>query len=147
MYQSVSQDELAGFTAGINAITDNKYDVDSSYLLAHNASINNYEIYKPESGAMAWWIINGDGGYTVYTFTNGDFINGVIKAGEQLNKDFRDYILGAPYGFDEQGKRINYNVEGYDILPYTNKSRVSAPIGPFYTGSIEEDAYGVDWES
>lgn len=145
--QSASQDELAGFIAGTNAITNNEYKIDFDYLLAHNAPIENYDMYKPELGAMAWWFSNGDGRYTVYTFVDGDFINGVIKAGEYLGKDFRDYVLGAPYGFDEKGKRINYSIEGYDLLPYTGKSRISAPIGPFYTGSVEEDAYGVDWES
>ena len=145
MYEPVSQEELMGFLAGTNAISNNEYEIDPNYLLAYNASPINYNLYNPEPGAMAWWISNGDNTYSVYTFTSSDFITGVIKSGEHLGKDFRDYILGTPYSYN--GQRINYSVEGYDILPYTGLSRVSAPIGPFYTGSIEDDAIGVDWES
>lgn len=139
------QEQQSGYKAAIKAINNVDYKVDSNYVIANNALPINYIMYRPEEGNLVWWIKNTNNTYTVYTFVNSDFIIGFINAAEQLGRDFRDYVLAAPYSISN-GIVIDYNIEGYDLLPYRSNNRVSAPIGPFYIENIEDDDYNVDWE-
>lgn len=134
-----------GYKAAIKAINNVDYKVDSNYVIANNALPMNYIMYRPEEGNLVWWIRNANNTYTVYTFVSGDFISGFINAAEQLGRDFRDYVLAAPYSISN-GSVIDYNIEGYDLLPYRSNNRISAPIGPFYIENIEDNDYNVDWE-
>ena len=134
-----------GYKAAIKAINNVDYKVDSNYIIANKALPINYIMYRPEEGNLVWWIKNTNNTYTVYTFVGADFISGFINAAEQLGRDFRDYVLAAPYSISN-GSVIDYNIEGYDLLPYRSNNRVSAPIGPFYIENVEDDDYNVDWE-
>lgn len=143
---AMEQIRINGSRAAIKAISNIDHNVDLEYIVANDASVINYNMYRPEEGNIIWWVKNYNrNGYTVYTFSGGEFINGFINIAEQMGVDFRDYVLGAPYGIIN-GKIINYDIEGYDLLPYKVNNRISAPIGPFYTGSVEDDGYNPNWE-
>lgn len=140
------QEQQNGYKAAIKAISNVDHTIDFNYIIANNALSLYYNMYRPKEGNMVWWIKNTNSNtYTVYTFVGAHFISGFIDAAEQLHVDFRDYVLAAPYSITN-GIVINYNIEGYDLLPYTTNNRVSASIGPFYTENNDDHDYNVDWE-
>lgn len=148
-------------------------DMRKEYLVYDNIPESELTRYIIPSGYYGWWIedfsqrsqpvnlmpaLNLPGGlsplgpisnpkmYTLYKFKTPEFTQGFISMFNSINLDFRDYIRGPPFSIDRQTNRmIPYNIEGYDIEPFAEPKRVTAPVGAFYTGSFEADATGEDY--
>jgi len=81
----------------------------------------------------------------VFSFATYDFIQGFINTMDNTGLDFRDYLIGPPFKIINR-KPVFFNIEGYDIPLANPVTRIPAPVGAFYTGAYEADAYGEDFD-
>lgn len=91
-----------------------------------------------------WWITEplNQKSYTLYNFSSADFIQGFISICNIFAVDFRDYILGTPFKYNNATHKIvNYEIEGYDVKPFKSEHKRKQTITPFYTGIYEGDVH------
>ncbi len=108
--------------------------------------INRRIINYPMGTSLGWWIQkSSDGEYYLYMFGSSDFIQGFIDICDFFEVDFRDYILGTPFIYNDQTKMFEYYyITGYDVEPIPLPI-ADAQVGAFYTGSYENS--NIDYES
>ena len=86
-----------------------------------------------------WWIratYLKDIRYNLYIFDSPDFISGFISAFKDTNYDFRDYIAGPPFVYDNVSQKPQpITVAGYQIKTFDPYPRVSGMVVPFETMS------------
>lgn len=172
----ISGDTIAGMLVGLTSIfgmvkTNEEIEIisqetnDILYISASNNSyrlalanyyidtvsyddiLNDNYIISPYRRSYGWWIDTGNQvDYGLYSFRTVEFIYGFIGICDKFGVDFRDYILGPPFKYDEfQGTNIFYGIEGYDINSNL-KYRQPASVGAYYTRVYEADPYGEDYE-
>lgn len=106
--------------------------------------INRKIIDYPMGSSLGWWIQKSVGEYYLYLFATLGLIQGFVDICDFFNVDFRDYILGSPFTYDQDSKTfINYYIDGYDVEPIPIPDE-NAPVGPFYTGVYESSS--LDYE-
>ena len=128
---------------------NNRRNYHENYI---GGSVNNFRglaLFDPRETNYGWWIINHLDGreyYQLIQFASAEFIQGFISIFNAFGSDFRDYIVGRPFKVLPDGSKIEYNIVGYDIGKFEVKARIPAPVGAYYTGAREADAYGEDFE-
>lgn len=119
-----------------------------SFIIGHS-SIDKIFSYKPSTDYYGWMIkdtfkpyLNK---YYFLMFKSEDFVNGFITIFDFFNKDFRYYILGRPFKYDNENI-IKYDINGYDIEEYYDILGTPSPVYPYYTGVDESDFLGIDYQ-
>lgn len=83
--------------------------------------------------------------FVVYKFQSADFVQGFISICTGFNVDFRNYVVGPPFVYNQETQDVTlYSVEGYDIEPLPVPRRIAPPT-PFYTFAHETDPYAQDY--
>jgi hypothetical protein len=125
---------------------DDQMDVLDSYI----ASTRDKPTWKDEplGKRYGWWICNENSGRAtciLYQFNSTDFVEGFMTiCDEVLGVDFRDYVRGLPFSI-EDGQRVEYNVDGYDLEPYQYTEKQLAAPQPFSSYMFEDSGNKHDY--
>lgn len=147
------------FDYRIFQILSDWYKLLGNYVINTGVPVDQFNNYNQMINDYGWWVTqqlyNTNYGtkyefytqHTLYKFSSIDFIQGFISTFDSFNLNFRNFILGGPFKYNSKTKQIiTIEIEGYDIEPFTIKSKIPAPIGPYYTGIYEADPDAVDFD-
>lgn len=105
----------------------------SQYLIADQISLPNFNDYHPDNYNYGLFIKHHNL-YNLYTFSDPEFIQGIITICDAFNVDFRDYVAGMPFKYINQNK-IYYAIEGYIITSLKSEPRVPLDKEGFFVDS------------
>lgn len=134
----------------VNTPNESQYiHILENYILFRSQSRADLASIKLTEARYYWRIRNfstPDESYDIITFTSPQFISGFLSFCKYINAEFRNYIAGLPFTNDG----FTYNIEGYDVEPFSPIIHLPSFPVPYYITTtpgdgLPGDAFGIDW--